>query len=178
MNPPAAPPDDDGICLYQLLSFFQVWQHCKEFGSAQCTWHKKMILLYFCLLASLRTCLISLAMRNLFQKNEEFKSCCFTQNMEVLPRVMERTTDHMTPHVFVSTQKAICLKRIYMISKDFTYFSIPSNLRLLNHKLDTRSWLQHMFDVFLVVVRIISFGKPGVGTFLCQCIFPTNNSFY
>ena len=35
-----------------------------------------------------------------------------------------------------------------------------------------------MFDVFLVVGRTISFGKPGVGTFLCQCIFPTNNSFH
>ena len=93
---------------------------------------KKKILVYFCLLAPIRTCLISLAMQNLFQKNEEFKSCCFTHNMEVLSRVMERTTDHMTLHVFVSTQKAIRLKRIYMISKDFTYFSIPSNLRLLN----------------------------------------------
>ena len=137
MNPPAAPPD--GICLYQLLSFSRFDSIAKNLVLPNAPGTKKMILLYFCLLASLRTCLISLAMQNLFQKNEEFKSCCFTHNMEVLPQVMKRTTDRMTLHVFVSTQKATCLKRIYMISKDFTYFSIPSNLRLLNHKLDRRS---------------------------------------
>ena len=89
--------------------------HIKEFASARCDWHKKKdSAVFLSYLASIRTCLISLAMQNLFQKNEEFKSCCFTHNMEVLSRVMERTTDHMTLHVFVSNQKAICLKRIYM----------------------------------------------------------------